>query len=973
MLDYKKIAEKWQEKWKKERIYEPEINKKKKNFYIQVAYPYPSGAMHIGHARTYTVTDIVSRYFRMKGYNSLMPMGWHVSGTPVIASVELLKKGDEKTIKKMTENFKIPRKDIEEMKTPEGFVNYFVEKAETGYKEGFKRLGLGIDWRRELKTMDPQYNKFIQWQYRKLYEEEYIIKKKYPTRYCPNDKNAVGDHDLVEGQGVGIQEFTALKFKYKDMFIVAATLRPETVFGQTNLWIDPDIEYAIVEISDSHNNGKKSAKEKWVLSREAVEKLSYQNKEVEVIGKIKGKELIGEYAKAPGIEKEIIILPSKFCDPNIGTGIVTSVPGHAPYDYIALVELQNNEKEMKKYGLNPEEIKNIEIIPMIKTEKYGDKNAGKIVIEKLGIKDQEDPKLEQAKKIVYKEEYHTGRMAVNTGKYAGMPVAKAKEAVKKELIGNGEADKFYELDGKAVCRCGTNILVSVLDDQWFVKYSDEKWKKEASETLKAMKIVPEYFNTQYEHVFDWLEDKPCTRSKGLGTKFPWDESKIIEPLGDSTIYMAYFTISHLIKGIEAEKINDEVFDFIFLREGNSKKIAEKTGIEKNLLEKMQMEFDYWYPLAFNTSALELIPNHMSFSIFHHTAIFPKKKRQLGTLNLGMLIINGEKMSSSKGNVKLVNDMTDDIGADMVRFFLMNSVEPWLEMDWRDQEVRQGLKSINNLIEKFFDKADLLKNKNMKEMEVKEMSQAGKWVLSAWNDKLKNATDSMDAFEIRKALQELTFKLINDLKWFERRFSGSEEESNYIYGKIIREWCLALTPVMPHTCEELWEKLNNWKGFAVMQEWPEAGKADENALKGEEYIKGVLEDIENIKGIAGKEKLEKVILYVSPEWKKKALGKVIKACREKPDMKKAIEALMKDKEIKKHGKEVPAFAKTALKRINEFREKEMIEEFSILKEENAFLERELNANVEIEKASETKNDPAGKARNAFPLKPAIYLK
>ena len=132
-----------------------------------------------------------------------------------------------------------------------------------------------------------------------------------------------------------------------------------------------------------------------------------------------------------------------------------------------------------------------------------------------------------------------------------------------------------------------------MEDQWFVRYSDEKWKEESSKTLKGMRIVPELFRKQYEAVFEWLEDKPCTRSKGMGTEFPWEKSQIIEPLADSTIYMAYFTIAHIIKEIPAEKLDDEVFDLVFLGKGNSREIARKKGIEPEKLLGMGKNFGYW--------------------------------------------------------------------------------------------------------------------------------------------------------------------------------------------------------------------------------------------------------------------------------------------------------------------------------------------------------------------------------------------
>ena len=952
MLDHESIRKKWQKEWEKDKVNEPEIDKSKEAFYIQVAYPYPSGAMHIGHARTYTITDVIQKYKRMKGYNTLMPMGWHVSGTPVIAGVELIKKRDPKTVKTMTEVFKIPEEDLKELETPEGFVNYFVDKAKTGYKAGFKTLGLGIDWRRELKTIDPQYKKFIQWQYRKLYEKGYVIKGKYPIRYCPHDKTAVGDHDLREGEGVGIQEFTLLKFKLDDgKILVAATLRPETVFGQTNLWINPDIEYSIAKVGN----------ETWILSKEALEKLKYQKDKVEEIGSIKGTELLGKEVEAPGINRKIPILPSYFCNPKIGTGIVTSVPSDAPADYMGLVDLQKDEKIAKKYGLDWEAIKKIEIIPIIKTPKYGDTAAVKICKD-MGIKNQFDTqKLEEAKKIVYKEGFHLGVMNENCGKYSGMKVEQAKDKIKKEMIEKGQADIFYELEGPVVCRCYTPVVVRVLDDQWFIKYSDSEWKKESKKTLSKMKIVPELYRQQYENVFDWLEDKPCTRSKGLGTPFPWDETKIIEPLGDSTIYMAYFTISHIIKTIDAEKLTDKVFDYIFLNKGSSDEIAKETGIPKEKLEAMNQNFNYWYPLAFNVSATELIPNHMSFSIFHHTAIFPENKRQKGTLNLGMLIIEGQKMSSSKGNVVLIEDISKNIGVDMVRFFLMNFNEPWQEVDWKPKDVESGVKILENFLEKILEKAKEVKGASL--LSDAELSRADRWILSRVNSHLEKANAAIENYELRKFLQEMSFMLISDIKKYEK-----QADNNAVWKYIIERWTKCLAPFMPHICEEIWHMLGN-NSYVLAEQWPEAeSKMINPEIEAiEDMLNNIRQDIYSIIKLTKIEQPKKITLYIAPEWK----YNFIKSLKENMEKTRDVGALIKATMDKEHGKEisklVPLFVKNPAKLpLHVLTQKN--EEESLKQSKNA-LEEEFKCPIEIVRAEESKEK---KAQQAMPSKPAILI-
>ncbi len=139
-------------------------------------------------------------------------------------------------------------------------------------------LGLSIDWRREFHTSshEPAFNKFVEWQYKKLRELGYVVQGTHPVVWCPHDKSPTGDHDRLEGEGVSPEEFTLVKFKLAqdEKFLVAATFRPETIYGATNLWIHPERFYCEAVVDG----------ENWIVSEEAANKLGEQGRAVHVLG-----------------------------------------------------------------------------------------------------------------------------------------------------------------------------------------------------------------------------------------------------------------------------------------------------------------------------------------------------------------------------------------------------------------------------------------------------------------------------------------------------------------------------------------------------------------------------------------------------------------------------------------------------------------------------------------------------------------
>ena len=428
------IEEKWRHKWDEQKIFHIDPDFSKKKYFITVAYPYPNSPQHIGHGRTYTLADVHARYMRMKGYNVLFPMGFHYTGTPILAMSRRIAAGDKELVETFQNIYHVEKDTIKSFVEPIKIASYFHNEIKLGMKE----MGYSIDWRREFTTIDKLYSKFISWQFNTLRNKGLIVQGSHPVGWCPKDQNPVSQHDTIDDVEPDFNEYTLIKFKLDDGYIVpTATLRPETIYGVTNLWVNSKVEYVRIHIDN----------ERWIVSKEAARKLEFLSHKIAIESSIYGREIVGKYVEDPVRKVSIPLYPASFVEPNNGTGIVMSVPAHAPYDFQAIEDLKQNISLHNEFA----DLK-VDVIPItiIGSEEYTrDVNnnhpispAAKIIM-KYKIKDQDDPQLEKATNELYSQEYYKGKMLQNTQKYVGMPVSLAKDRIKKEIILSGAADVMF--------------------------------------------------------------------------------------------------------------------------------------------------------------------------------------------------------------------------------------------------------------------------------------------------------------------------------------------------------------------------------------------------------------------------------------------------------------------------------------------------------------------------------------------------
>jgi leucyl-tRNA synthetase len=959
MSSHRQIEEKWRSRWETAHIFEADPDAKKQKLLVTFPYPYMNGPLHVGHAYTASRVDAYARFKRMQGFNVLWPWAWHWTGQPLLGASLRVAKGDVAYIRVLREMDGVPELELQKFADPLYMAQYYTNEG----RMAAKGIGFSVDWRREFTTVWPTYQKFIEWQYANLREKGYVTKGTHPVVWCPKDKSPTGDHDRQVGEGVTPEEYTLIKYKLNEKtFLPAATFRPETIYGVTNMWINPDADYVEAMV-----NG-----ENWVISMEAAEKLKEQERSIEIKRVFKGKELIGKTFENPLTHARFPILPGWFVDAKHATGVVYSVPAHAPYDWLALKDLQEKPELLKDFGLDAEVVKAIKPISLIKVEGFGEYPAVEIVAL-MGIKDQHDPRAEEATKALYKKEFHGGLLNSNCGAYAGKTVREVKDVLIGDFKKAGIADSMYDLPESVVCRCMTPCLVKVLSDQWFLNYSDAQWKSQAKAVVAQMRIYPETAKPWFLTVVDWLKEWACARTTGFGTPLPWGKGWIIETLSDSTIYMAFYTVNKHIRqnDIKPESLTREVFDYVFLGKGDPVELAKTVGVSSDLLKAMREEFLYWYPLDLRNSAKELVPNHLTFCIFHHAALFPPEHwpRAMGVN--GMLMIEGKQMHKSKGNFITMKGAVEKYGADATRCGLLLGAEGMDDPDWRADNIQDVQSKLNGLME--FAGEVLTKAK------IVEVTALERWLLSKLQHRMAEVTGALEELKTRTALQVALFEIWNDLRWYIQRKGRVD---TLALRETVKVWLRLLAPFAPYTCEELWSQTGE-SGFISVAEWPkvDGDKVDVAAEEQENLVTDAIGDTLNILK-ATKIAPKRVCYYSATAWKWQVYLKVLeKAVAGEAKINEIMKELAADPELKPHMKEVAGLVPRVLKamtKLSSQRKASMLKirtvsEKEILEGAAGFLKERLNADVSVYIEDEKERyDPKQRASMAMPYQPAIFI-
>ncbi|KAM3364414.1 hypothetical protein ACQJBY_014639 [Aegilops geniculata] len=889
-----KIQSEAQTCWEESKVFEAEpgngLPGPGDKFFGNFPYPYMNGLLHLGHAFSLSKLEFGAAYHRLRGSNVLLPFGFHCTGMPIKASADKLareiqqygnppvfpaaeddssaevaddsqadqaaavapdkfkskkskaaaKTGMQKFQWEIMRGFGLSNEEIAKFQDPSHWLTYFPPLA----KEDLKAFGLGCDWRRSFITtdMNPFYDAFVRWQMRKLKKMGKVVKDMRYTIYSPLDGQPCADHDRASGEGVQPQEYVLIKMMVippfppklkalegKNVYLAAATLRPETMYGQTNCWVLPDGNYGAFEINET---------DVFIVTARSALNLAYQHlsrvpEKPTCLAELTGNDLIGLPLKSPLSFNDIIYaLPMLTILTDKGTGIVTSVPSDSPDDYMALQDLITKPALRQKYGVQDEWVLPFNIIPIINIPEFGDKSAEKVCLD-LKIKSQNDKeKLAEAKRMTYLKGFTDGVMIA--GEFNGRKVQEAKPLIKNKLLGEGSAVLYSEPEKKVMSRSGDECVVA-LTDQWYITYGEAEWKQKAVKCLENMNTFSAETRNGFEHTLGWLNQWACSRSFGLGTRIPWDEQFLVESLSDSTLYMAYYTIAHHlqngnmygqeISSIKPEEMTDEVWEYVFCDGA-----APNSNISPALLSKMKQEFKYWYPFDIRVSGKDLIQNHLTFSIYNHTALLPEHHWPRGFRCNGHLMLNSEKMSKSTGNFRTLREAIEDFSSDATRFALADAGDGMDDANFVFETANAAILRLTKEIAW------------MEEVIAAESSLRGgppstyadHVFANEINIAVKETEKSYNAFMFRDALKSGFYDL--QLARDEYRLScGAAGMNRELLGRFMDVQTRLITPICPHYAEHVWQKILKKEGFAIKAGWPVAGTPDPTLRSANKYL------------------------------------------------------------------------------------------------------------------------------------------
>ncbi|MBN2457772.1 leucine--tRNA ligase [Candidatus Woesearchaeota archaeon] len=918
MADFNAIQEKWQKEWEKHGIFRAVEDNKKKKYYVLEMYPYPSGRLHMGHVRNYSIGDAFARYKRMRGFNVLYPMGYDAFGMP--AENAAIKGGTH------------PRK--------------WTESSMSDMRSAQKQLGMSYDWGRELASCDPSYYKWNQWFFLQCLKKGLAYRKESPINWCPSCNTVLANEQVEDGRcwrcssvveqknleqwflritdyadelleglsdlsdwpekvrvmqknWIGKSEGTEIYFDIvgedgkKIDRISTFTTRPDTVFGITYLVLAVEHPKVIEWTKGTVYEDKVKAFISKVKQKSLIERTAE--------GKEKNGMFIGKYFINPVNGERCPLWVADYALYEYGTGAVMAVPTHDQRDF----------EFAKKYKLP--------LRVVISPHSY------ELDAEKMSRAYTEDGVL------------------VNSGEFDGTG---NRDAIKEitdwlEKKGVGRRTINYKLRDWLISRqryWGTPIPIIYCDKCGAVPVpeselpvllpDDVRFTGEGNPLLTSESFV----NTR------------CPKCNGAARR----ETDTMDTFIDSSWY--YFRYCS----------NDE---------------------EKAMFDRAKasywMPVDQ-YIGGIEHAILHLLYSRFFTRVLRDHGLTGISEPFKRLLTQGMVIKDGRKMSKSFGNVVDPKDIIKRYGSDTARLFILFAALPEKELDWSELGVAGAYRFLNrvySLVESNLDSVMVEgdcalgldgKGQNPKFQNPKSPNAKDLYIESLRNKTIKLVTEHIENFELSLAIGKI-MEFVNALHKY-------QDKDPFIFGGAIRSLTLLLSPFTPHLAEELWQMIGS-EGFVSVQEWPgfAEDRIDKKAEQCEETVLQGISDIREVLALARIKEPKRITLFVSEDWKYKAISVI----KESLEIKKTrdpgliLKTIISDPALKPHGKAlsriVPALVKNQSKIPTVVLDQDT--EFNALNENIKVISDAFSAEVEIIRGQDSKEQKAGQA---MPGKPAILI-
>lgn len=955
-------AQRWQASWAAAGLATGRRDPGRSKFYALVAYPGASGFLHVGHLRSYAYADALHRYHRSLGHSVLFPFGLHASGLPAVAWARRVKTRDPSMVQTL-EEAGVPPAVWPALEDPEGAARFMGDE----YRRVLRRMGVLVDEGTYLTTVDEDYRRFVEWQIRTLHAAGEVVQGSYYASVCPVCGPIAVDPsetDLSRGGDAEVVRFILVPFRLDDgRILLAATLRPETVYGVTNLWLSPGGELVV------WHHGP----HEYLASREGAERLAEQHGG-HLGHAVPVAQLVGRKVQVPLRGVTVPVLSSRLVDPGVGSGVVMSVPAHSAADAAAFRELPSDQRDALG---SPPLLIEIPREPALSASEEallsGSGTPAERALAATGTKGLDDESaLEEATERLYRLEFVRGRMTI--APLTGMSVRDARVRVEKLLAEEtGTPLELREFSKPVICREGHRVGIRKVNDQWFLRYSDPEWKTRTIEAARATTTWPPEYAQELPGIVEWFLDRPCARSaKGpwLGTPFPLDPNWVVEPIADSTFYMAYFVVRRFVSAgrLAAAQLTDAFFDQVFRGVG-----AGEPTVPAELAREVREEFLYWYPLDINMGGHEHKSVHFPVFLYTHVRLLPPELRPRAIFVNGWVTgPSGDKLSKKDitpkgGRIPPIDGALERWGPDALRLYYVTAAAPTSDSEWSSELVDAAQIRLEDI-----------------ERLVREGRGSGRgpveldaWLLSRMHGVIERVRAGFDSAALRVAAEEVYVGVPTLLRRYYARGGVAGDATE----KVGRIWIQLLQPITPHLAESLGEgrfpslvALERFPDSAAFPSAPEAEAREAFLERVEEDLKAVLRPARERNEPAPSE----VAFFVAGAWKATIEGWMREAVTrgEAPSVRSIMERAAGHAELAGFRGEIPQYVQRVapLLRSEPSQGPEPVDELSTLRSAEGYLSRRYGfGSVTVHPESEAEpHDPMRRRERARPGRPAFYL-